>query len=78
MTQWQVVGCCQTISEAHLLPVLEAILHQFPLGYTKLGLFGNFVASLVRGFPRTVFEWAPNASRVLNYIVPCRSKEALA
>ena len=30
VTQWQVVGCCQTISEAHLLPVLEAILHQFP------------------------------------------------
>ena len=30
VTQWQVVGCCETISEAHLLPVLEAILHQFP------------------------------------------------
>lgn len=30
VTQWQVVGCCQTISEAHLIPVLEAILHQFP------------------------------------------------
>jgi hypothetical protein len=30
VTQWQVVGCCKTISEAHLLPVLEAILHQFP------------------------------------------------
>ena len=24
------VGCCETISEAHLKPVLEAILHQFP------------------------------------------------
>ena len=30
VTQWQVVGCCPAISEAHLLPVLEAILHQFP------------------------------------------------
>ena len=30
VTQWQVVGCCETISEAHLKPVLEAILHQFP------------------------------------------------
>ncbi len=30
VTQWQVVGCCRTISEAHLIPVLEAILHQFP------------------------------------------------
>ena len=30
VTQWEVVGCCQTISEAHLKPVLEAVLHQFP------------------------------------------------
>ncbi len=30
VTQWQVVGCCKTISEAHLIPVLEARLHQFP------------------------------------------------
>jgi len=30
VTQWRIVGCCETISEAHLLPVLEAILHQFP------------------------------------------------
>ena len=30
LTQWQIVGCCETISEAHLEPVLEAILHQFP------------------------------------------------
>lgn len=30
VTQWQVVGCVPHISEAHLMPVLEAILHQFP------------------------------------------------
>jgi transposase len=30
VTQRQIVGCCETISEAHLMPVLEAILHQFP------------------------------------------------
>jgi len=30
VTQWQVVGCCSRISEAYLIPVLEAILHQFP------------------------------------------------
>jgi len=30
VTQWQVVGCTETISERHLIPVLEAILHQFP------------------------------------------------
>jgi hypothetical protein len=30
VTQWQVVGCAETISERHLLDVLEAMLHQFP------------------------------------------------
>ena len=30
VTQWQVVGCVETISELHLLPVLEAMLHQMP------------------------------------------------
>jgi transposase InsO family protein len=30
VTQWQVVGCVSKISERHLLPVLQAILHQFP------------------------------------------------
>src|SRR5580658_1650745 len=30
ITQWQVVGCTSKISEQFLIPVLEAILHQFP------------------------------------------------
>src|SRR5688572_8299846 len=30
VTQWQVVGCASKISEAYLLPVLEAVLRQFP------------------------------------------------
>ena len=30
VTQWQVVGCVETISEKYLVPVLEAMLHQFP------------------------------------------------
>jgi hypothetical protein len=30
VTQWEVVGAVETISERHLVPVLEAILHQFP------------------------------------------------
>jgi len=30
VTQWQVVGCASKLSERFLLPVLEAILHQFP------------------------------------------------
>lgn len=30
VTQWQVVGCASKISEAYLLPVLQAVLTQFP------------------------------------------------
>jgi transposase InsO family protein len=30
VTQWQVVGCSIKISEQFLLPILEAMLHQFP------------------------------------------------
>ena len=30
VTQWQVVGCVGRINEQFLLPVLEAMLHQFP------------------------------------------------
>jgi transposase InsO family protein len=30
VTQWEIIGCTAKISEAYLLPVLEAVLHQFP------------------------------------------------
>jgi transposase InsO family protein len=30
VTQWEVVGCASKISEQYLMPVLEAVLHQFP------------------------------------------------
>jgi hypothetical protein len=30
VTRWQVVGCVETICEQHLMPVLEAMLHQIP------------------------------------------------
>jgi len=30
VTQWKVVGCVETISERHLIPVLIAMLHPFP------------------------------------------------
>lgn len=30
VTQWEVLGCCQTISENHLIPVLEEMLKQYP------------------------------------------------
>ncbi len=30
VTQWEVLGCCQAISENHLIPVLEEMLSQYP------------------------------------------------
>lgn len=30
VTQWEIVACCEKISEAYLLPVIEAMLMQFP------------------------------------------------
>ncbi len=39
VTQWQVVGCTSQISEQYLIPVLEAILHQFP--FRILGLHAD-------------------------------------
>jgi hypothetical protein len=49
--QWEVVGCTSKISERYLIPVLEAILHQFPfpiLGFhTDNG--SEFVNHMVAG-----------------------------
>jgi hypothetical protein len=39
VTQWQVVGCASKISEAYLLPVLEAMLEQFP--FVLLGIHAD-------------------------------------
>ncbi len=39
VTQWQVVGCASRISEAYLMPVLEAVLRQFP--FTVLGFHAD-------------------------------------
>jgi transposase InsO family protein len=39
VTQWQVVGCTSKISEQYLIPVLEAMLHQFP--FRILGLHAD-------------------------------------
>jgi hypothetical protein len=39
VTQWQAVGCVETISERHLIPVLEAMLHPFP--FRILGFHGD-------------------------------------
>ena len=39
VTQWEVVGCVETISERYLVPVLEAMLEQFP--FLILGLHSD-------------------------------------
>ena len=36
VTQWEVVGCLGRINEEQLLPVLEAMLHQFPFRVLEL------------------------------------------
>jgi transposase InsO family protein len=62
VTQWQVVGCASKISEAYLIPVLEAMLQQFPfrmLGFhadngsefihhTVAGLLGKLLAEFTK------------------------------
>ncbi len=30
VTQWELVACVETISDRHMLPILEVILEQFP------------------------------------------------
>jgi hypothetical protein len=30
VTQWEILGCCEAISECHLVPVLETMLEQYP------------------------------------------------
>jgi transposase InsO family protein len=39
VTQWEVLGCVARINEQHLIPVLEAMLHQFP--FRVLGLHAD-------------------------------------
>jgi transposase InsO family protein len=62
VTQWQVVGCASRISEQFLMPVLEAILHQFPfrilgfhadngsefINHTVAGLLGKLLAEFTK------------------------------
>ena len=65
VTQWQVVGATETISERHLVPVLEAILHPFPcrilgfhcdnggefLNYTVARLLNKLLAEFTKSRP---------------------------
>jgi hypothetical protein len=39
VTQWEVLGCVERITEEHVLPVVEAMLHQFP--FVVVGLHAD-------------------------------------
>lgn len=39
VTQWEVLGCVERITEEHVVPVVEAMLHQFP--FVLLGLHAD-------------------------------------
>ncbi|ABM58272.1 integrase, catalytic region [Verminephrobacter eiseniae EF01-2] len=39
VTQWEVLACCERISQAYLLPALEALIEQFP--FVILGLHSD-------------------------------------
>jgi len=47
VVQWEVIGCTSKISERYLLPVLEAILHQFP--YPILGFHSDNGSEYING-----------------------------
>jgi transposase InsO family protein len=66
VTQWQLVATCERISEAYLLPVLEALLDGFPfpilgfhadngseyINYTVAGMLDKLKAEFTRSRPR--------------------------
>lgn len=68
VTQWEIVGCTPRIREQHLLPVLEAMLHQFP--FRMVGFhadhgseFVNYtVAKLLDKLWIEFTRWRPNRS----------------
>jgi transposase InsO family protein len=47
VTQWQVVACCERISEAYLLPVLEQLLASFP--FTIRGFHADNGSEYING-----------------------------
>jgi transposase InsO family protein len=65
VTQWEIVGCAARISEQHLLPVLQAMLHQFPfrvlgfhadngsefVNHRVAEMLGNLMAEFTRSRP---------------------------
>ena len=69
VTQWQVVGCAGKISETYLLPVLEAMLKQFP--FVVLGFhadngsefINHMVAKLLNKLRAEFTKSRPNRSQ---------------
>lgn len=65
VTQWEVLGCCQAISENYLIPVLEEILAQYPfsilgfhcdngseyLNYRVAGMLNKLLAEFTKSRP---------------------------
>ena len=54
VVQWEVIGCTSKISERYLLPVLEAILHQFP--YPILGFHSDNGSEYINGKVAAMLE----------------------
>ena len=54
VTQWQVVGCVSKISEAYLLPVLEAMLARFP--FVVLGFHADNGSEYINHRVRKMLE----------------------
>jgi transposase InsO family protein len=66
ITQWEIVACCEKISEAYLLPVIEAMLAQFPfrilgfhadngseyINHQVAGLLGKLNVEFTKSRPR--------------------------
>lgn len=68
VTQWEVVGCTARISEHFLVPVLEAMLHQFP--FPILGLHADNGSEFIN---RTVARLLNKLLVELTKSRPCRS-----
>lgn len=70
VTQWEVIGCCSAISEQHLIPVLEAMLHQFP--FRVLGLHADNGSEFVN---HTVARLLDKLLIEFTRSRPCRSQD---
>ena len=70
ITQWQVVGCAGKISEQFLIPVLQAILHQFP--FRILGFHADNGSEFIN---HTVAKLLEKLRVEFTKSRPCRSQD---